>query len=61
MILIYTILHRGATVITALTLALLPFILILTYESIVNESWPVRRHCKITVISMLAVITAFWL
>ena len=28
--------------------ALLPFILILTYESLESETWQTRRYCQIT-------------
>jgi len=44
---IYSI-HGGATVFLLLLAALLPFILILTYESLESETWQTRRYCQIT-------------
>ncbi len=43
------------------TLALLPFILILTYEAVTSESWQTRRCSRITVLCMLTACAAFWL
>ena len=40
-------------------IALLPFTLILSYESVTAESWQDRRHSQITLICYLAVFAAF--
>lgn len=45
----------------ALTIVLLPFLVILTYEIITTEHWLLRRHCLITVGCMLLIILAFWI
>ncbi len=39
-------------------IALLPFILILSYESVAAESWQDRRHSQITVCCLLAAAIA---
>jgi hypothetical protein len=39
-------------------IALLPFILILSYESFTNPAWQDRRHCQITVGCLLAAAIA---
>ena len=44
-----------------LTLALLPFILILTYESFAAKTWQDRRYSRITVLCIMAACIAFWL
>ncbi len=43
------------------TLALLPFILILLYESFAAKSWQDRRYSRITVVCIMAACWAFWL
>ncbi len=43
------------------TLALVPFILILTWESVSANEWQTRHYCRITVACMLSVSMAFWL
>jgi len=45
----------------ALTMIMLPFLVILTYEIITTGHWLVRRHCLITVCCMLLIILAFWI
>ena len=44
---------------TLAILALLPFILILTYESITDSDWSTRRCARITLGCFLAVITTW--
>jgi hypothetical protein len=43
---------------TMAILALVPFALILTYESITSSDWSTQHYCRITLGCYLAVITA---
>ncbi len=43
------------------TVALLPFILILLYESVYSKLYLDRYYARITVACMLAVSMAFWI
>jgi len=43
------------------TIALVPFIVILTYESIYNTHWQTRRYSRVTLGCILAASVAFWI
>ncbi len=58
---VYKYMYREERLYMLFTLALLPFILILTYEAVTSESWQTRRCSRITVLCMLTACAAFWL